>query len=670
MDLTLRGIVSTIFRYKTSLLLFSLYLALGFALYLTFAKRTYESTAEILVRLGQEQLASSSVSAMDSRVYITRREQEIQNEIRILTSADTLTSVARIIAGPEASEGDYVALRTFLQRNLDASARKNSDIVTASFRFSDPFVAQEVLNLIIQQFQIHHSGVYFSANELEMVRNKMTLAHQDYSDALEKLNQFATDSRLYDDAQVLELVSAIETQRMNLDNYRSEYAYTREKRDKYEEALKTLPRNVLFSAREVHNSLRDDFRGRLSELLTQKDGLLTRYNEDSHTILNLQREIDNLKQMIEAEPERVMGEKETRPNESWTAIHNMVMTLNPEVEALRVRIATMEKQIEEQEKVLAQANKNKSVYVLLSKDVDLKKEIYNQFYQDYIAALGKQDAQASSITNAAVIAQPSLDPMPIKPNKRRIIALGLALLFFGNVFILSIHVFADTTISTPEQAGRVLNRPVVGIFGSLSGSGPDGKAAGGKNSLSFERQRSSFRQLYIRLTQTERPNVILFTSSLTGGESLAVVENFAAFAHKNQQRNVAIVNYVSGGGKPGVSDRTPEEEVSAPERAFFGVDGFLRSDDIDIVHEKKFIEALIRKYDLIAINYAPLQESPILIALSDFLDWVVYGISAENTNRYQASSAIKSLEVFGFSNIGLVLTDRKFHIPSFLYRFL
>ncbi|MDR1612312.1 MAG: hypothetical protein LBT97_05950 [Planctomycetota bacterium] len=702
MDLTVKGIASTILRYKASLLLFSLYLALGFALYLRFAKKTYESTAEILVRFGQEQLASSSVSSMDSRIYITRREQEIQNEIRILTSADTILSVAKVIAGPDAPEGDYLALRDYIQNNLEASGRKNSDIVTASFRFPDPFVARAVLNLIIEQYQIHHSVVYFNSSELDLVKGKMSLAHEEYAAALIKMNQFEITSRLYDSAQILDLVSSVETQKQALNDLRSEYIYTRQKRDKFQETLDTLPKEILFIEREVHNSLRDDFRGRLSELLVQRDGLLTRYKADSHTIQNLQREIDNLVQLIAAEPERLTGEKEIRPNESYTMIHNMIMTLNPEVDALKARIDVLEKQIEDMESSLARANENKSEYALLSRNVELKKGIYDQFYQDYIAAIGKQDAQTNSITNASVIAQPSLDVIPVKPNRRRFIALAVALLFFGNLFILSVQVFTDSTISTPEQAANVLNRQVVGVFGGLSRKGLDGKGGDGKVERSFERQRSGFRQLYIRLTQAERPNVILFTASAPGGDNLALVENFAAFARENQQRSVAMIDYVPGGryanddagagaGVPEVmvaadpeAGAAPEKTVAektvaaealeaggpVPSRSFLGVDAFQRSDDIDIVREKGFIEDLLKTYDLVAINYAPLQESPILIALSDFLDWVVYRISAENTNRYQASSAIRSLQVFGFSNIGLILTDRKFHIPAFLYRFL
>jgi uncharacterized protein involved in exopolysaccharide biosynthesis len=655
------------------MLLFTIYLALGIGLYLRFSKKWYESQADILVRFGQEQLGSATLASTERNIYFTRREQEIQNEIRILTSNDTLMAAAAIIAGPSSPPEERLEILFYLKEHLDASAMKNSDIINVIFGFPDPHAAREVLAVVIEQYQIHHGSVYFDSSELDLTRSKMNAAHLEYASALEALTVFEAESRLYDANQIAVAAERRDNQQLQLNALISEYEYTRQRRDGIVAALEKMPKSVLYSIREIRNSTRSDFMARLAELQVQKEALLTRYTEDSQAVQNIQREIDTFTKLMDEQPVRLISDRETRRNETWLTLNNTLLSLTPEVEAQKVRIDTMAGQIREMDEELAKAAANKSAHALLTRDMELKKEIYDRFYQNYTEAIGRQEAQTNSITNASVVEMPSLNPEPIKPDKKRIIALGIGMLLVGNAFILGVRIFADNTLSSPEQAEKTLGLPVVGVFGSLSDAGLQDADAGDESetrprpspeTASYEVQRKNFRQLYTRVVPPEGNASILFTSSQDGPHKAVLAENFAAFARDCQQRNPAIVVYRPDNSLPA------GDPGDAPVRRIRGIDEYERVDNVDLARERAFTEELKARYDLVVFSYAPLQETPLLIALADQPNWVLYDVRAEKTNRYLASNSTETLREFGFAKIGVVLTDRKFHIPSFLYRFL
>ena len=670
MNFTLKDILSTIFRYKTGLLLFSLYLCVGLAVFLLFSKKMYESNAQILVRFGQEQLGSTTLSAADRNIYFTRREQEIQNEIRILTSNDTLMATASQIAGPKASVRELLRIREYLKGNIQASALKDSDILNVTFLFPDPVVAQKALTVILDQYRIHHGAVYFSSSELELLSGKLNEARNVYAEAVKTLTAFEAKYRLYDEKQIVAAHESVESQRIALNTLVSEYAYTVQRRDLIKDALEQVPQNVLFSVREVRNVTYERLNERLAELLMQRQAYLSRYNPDSRTVQDMDKEIGLLKKLLNKQPERLVDDKETRTNETWIQLDQALQSLNPEVEAQKARIESLTAQIAEMDRNLTEAIEARGEHTLLSRDTALKKEIYDRYYQNYSEAIGREAAQQQSITNVSIVELPSLESKVAKPNKKRILALGVIALVAGNIFILFVRYFADNTLSSPEQAEGALKRQVVGVFNATGLKGGEEELIDGlEEPPGFEVHRKNFRQLYLKTVRSGQPASLLFSASDRGSGLNNLAADFAVFAKKYQQRNPVIISYMPDDSAPdeGAGGR---RQLHLLTRQYEGVDEYVLSDNVDVPSETDFWKKLKSKYDLLVFNYAPLQESPLLIGLADQLDWVIYDIIAEKTNKFVASNAIETLAQFGFKKIGLVISGRKFHIPMALYRYL
>ena len=81
MNTTLKDVLEIIFRYSRYVIVFSI-IVVSFSLLYSFgAKKIYSSKAQVLIRLGQEQMGSMQFMNNAKNVYVTRREQELKNEI-------------------------------------------------------------------------------------------------------------------------------------------------------------------------------------------------------------------------------------------------------------------------------------------------------------------------------------------------------------------------------------------------------------------------------------------------------------------------------------------------------------------------------------------------------------------------------------------------------------
>ena len=659
MNLALKDIVFIIFRYKLVLVLFSVYLCIALGIYLVGAKRVYESRAEVLVRFGQEQLGSMTLSSTARNVYFTRREEEIQNEIRILTSNDSLMAVAVSIAGPQASHSEVLQLREYLSINLAAKSVKNSDLISVSFFFPDPQVAQKVLMVLLEQYQRHHGKVYFDDNEEKLLLTSLNSARSGYSRALEALSSFERTHHVFDDRQLVLLNETREQQQLALNALTNEYAYTKRKRDQLQEVISGLPQQVLFSSREVLNERHSKLSERLAQAYVDKENLLRRYKPDSRPVLDLDKEIALLKVLLQKEPQRQVDDKENRRNEAWEALNKQLLELTPEVEGQLARIESLRRQVSEIDDALARAAEVKGEHSLLVRDMELTKGIYDKYHQDYAEALGRTTARQQSITNVSVVESPSFNQMPTKPASRKIMAFGIVLLVVGNASLLMFSMLFDKTVSLPSQAQSIFNLPVLGVF-----SRGEQRSVNGRLPF-YESQKAEFRKLFLKLTSGQEPwRSILFTSVDYIDPFSSPAEAFASFVLRYQQKSAVLIRYTSSDAAQAQNGTT-----AAPQTNPAGLHIYDRS-AAHSAGERAFWDWLKEGYEMLIFDYSPLQENALLIEFADYTDKVLFTVQAEQSNKYVVNHTLDMMRQYGLNTVGLVLNGRQLHIPQSIYRYL
>ncbi len=97
MKTTPRDIIELLFKHRLAVIVFSVVVVVFTLGYVKWAKKIYTSQAQILIRLGQEQMGSLQFMNSGKNVYVTRREQELKNEQTIFESQRVLDSAVKEI---------------------------------------------------------------------------------------------------------------------------------------------------------------------------------------------------------------------------------------------------------------------------------------------------------------------------------------------------------------------------------------------------------------------------------------------------------------------------------------------------------------------------------------------------------------------------------------------
>jgi len=82
---------------------------------------------------------------------------------------------------------------------------------------------------------------------------------------------------------------------------------------------------------------------------------------------------------------------------------------------------------------------------------------------------------------------------------------------------------------------------------------------------------------------------------------------------------------------------------------------------------KNLFEMLKAHYDLILIDSAPLSEGKDGLVLSEIVDAVTVVVNEGKTRRIVAQNALKPLKAGKANFLGVILNDRKYVIPRFIY---
>ena len=205
---SLRDFLHVVFKRKGRILLF-FGITLGTVAVVTFmTSPTYEATAQILVKIGREDVYLPDLPEGRVRPAIrVTREEQINGEIEILKSRflaekvveslgptiiyEDLNDPARGFLGslfqapnneqsPPDEAGQTIVAAMRLKRAITIEGVPNSSVINISFQHTDPLMAGTVVNKLVSLYLEHHLRVHknprfyaFFREQSQILRNKM-----------------------------------------------------------------------------------------------------------------------------------------------------------------------------------------------------------------------------------------------------------------------------------------------------------------------------------------------------------------------------------------------------------------------------------------------------------------------------------------------------------------
>lgn len=352
-----------------------------------------------------------------------------------------------------------------------------------------------------------------------------------------------------------------------------------------------------------------------------------------------------------------------------------------EYRMLTDEISHMQAEVERSQNQLKQKNEQDFELAALKRDYEFSQQVYSDFLKKFKQTDAVSDKGMQAL-NARVMDYADVPERAYKPNRKGIVAGGLAigaLLGLALAFLLE---YLDNTFRTTEEVERKLQLPVIGTLPELS----DKELAEAPAALYFSRKgRSSFAEA-VRTLRTgvllSRPDAdklsLLVTSSVPGeGKTTTAVNLATALSHlgptvlvEADLRRPAVANSLQS--DEGVERNNKAEGLTAcilgqkklaeclqklpGENLYLLPSGAVPANPLEILSSRKFnalLEKLKEKFQYVVLDCSPVLAVSDALVLGRLVDGALFVLRADNVPRQMAVNAVTKLRRVGVPVLGV-----------------
>lgn len=419
-------------------------------IYSLVATPIYEAQSTLIVK---EASSGSVIPSLDAMGGMGKNTS--QNYIQIMKSRTILEQVVDEVGNEEISPG-------YLAKEFVIQPVQGSDVLKISLQSADPEEAQNYVNTLVSVF-LEWNRLYqqndrrtariFIESQLESVSESLRLAE-------EELRVYKEQEKVLAPSQ--ETLSTIE-QMAKLEANLSEVIV---RADEVEERMVQVRSNLssqeqtlVSSTTITQNSFVTQYRARLADLEISLSGAKEKYTNLHPSVLSLEAEIEDVKQKLAEEIERVIGTETRSLNAIHQELYGTLIALEVESMALKAREQALNNVVAQHEATIALLPAKELEFARLMRDAKVLEELY------ILLRTRNEETKISEAMQTAdiqVIDSAILPLRPVKPRVKLNIAIGAVLGMFLGVGLAFLVEFMDNTINTKEEAERLLEIPVLG----------------------------------------------------------------------------------------------------------------------------------------------------------------------------------------------------------------
>lgn len=440
--------------------------------------KDYKSFARLYVRAGDE-IRMSSVVEDTGRDALPELEQIIQGELELLRSPliieQTLQKFDLQRLYPKLAEKAYAearlqpnadreAIRFELNQkaieifgtNLEAYAAPKTPVITVSFKHENPYIAAEVLDVVLQRYLAFRSDL-FGTRPVAKFSTQRERSERELLQAEEAIHAFLVEHEIGD------FDSERGTAR-NLYEAASSQLFTVESRISAVEGQMASTRIQLSrTSQQLDIFVEDTSAQALRDLEIQRNQALVNYLPDSQTVMALTQQITELENYMEAQ-NGLSGTTRRGPNPTYQTLENNLNTLEAEAESLAGQRSVLRRQIARLDSQLARFARLESGWNALRRKRDILENnvriiAEREQQEDTIASITAEEIDSVTIMEPAII--------PLRGSSLRLPVAILALLFAGFTALIIglISAYSARGFMTPGAVQRTLGLPVLGVVG-------------------------------------------------------------------------------------------------------------------------------------------------------------------------------------------------------------
>ncbi|HPO13490.1 MAG TPA: GNVR domain-containing protein [Candidatus Hydrogenedentes bacterium] len=506
---SVRDVLYVIFRHKGKIAVFFVLTAAIVTLVTFLLPVVYESDAQLLIRLGRENLPGDQ-SVPGTYVNVAQdRTSEVKSEVAILISADLARKVVdevgegwilnrtdqtkyrtediKIDRPPapgllklvyrqvqDLVKGTLVTLKLMdeltpyeeavrrVMKDTKVNYEKQTNVVSVTYEAKYGPLAQVVLGKLVQFYLEKHVEVYTPQVSPQFFDDQVKKLEADLAQKEQELDAFRNQYGISSiEAQKENLLAGITKLSGELSDVTADADGVEALVNTLEEIVKSTNRTQeLSQTTGMPNYLADKLKERLADFREREAEMSARYPDTHRPLIELREQLKLVEDALSKEPES-RTEVTTGLNANREAWEHTWKNEKAQLEARRARQTKLAEEVNKHKEDLAQLASREIELARLTRARDLVEEEYKKYREQLQQAQINAAMDIAKFSNVSVV-QPASKPLaPVRPKKLRNVGLGLLLGLFGGIFFAFVREYLDDTLNTTEAVEKRLGVPVL-----------------------------------------------------------------------------------------------------------------------------------------------------------------------------------------------------------------
>ncbi len=460
---SLRDFLHVIFKRKNQILLFFAVTVCTVVIGTFVIRPVYEAKAQILVKMGRENLYIPPNST-NSQIVNFNRDNQLNSEIELLKSRSLAENVIKSL-GPETIYKNKKYQDTVLkfQKSLSVEGIKKSDVISVSYKHKNPETAALIVNTLANAYLDEHLLVHKNPQSFNFFEDQSQVLKTKLEQSEAALETFKKQNHVthLDEQQKLLLIHIADLN-AELNRTLSQEAETRNRILQIRQQLDKTPETISQGKEVDHNPyLISNLEARLVELQLKEKKLLMKYTPQSRLVKNVKEEIQMVQEKLAQNDKKQYGKSRVGLNITYQHLQEELFQNQAEDKALAAKREIQNTQLTNYQGKLEQLNQMEVKLNQLEQSVDVNRQNYRLYLAKFEESRISDAMDNKKMANVSLM-QSAFTPLkPVSPKVLLNIVLAIFLGGFGGLGLAFFGEYLDDSLEKPEDVEKALQLPVL-----------------------------------------------------------------------------------------------------------------------------------------------------------------------------------------------------------------
>jgi uncharacterized protein involved in exopolysaccharide biosynthesis len=431
--------------------------------------KKYQSEVQFLVKNERQDLTITPEQNASSPAQSSElNEEQVNSEMQMLLSHDLLEGVVRDnhLYQPFLKNGDAPDRRAIelavmkLNKNLDVTAIRKTNIIQAKYRTNDPYLAADVMKDLSRRYLNAHLAAHSTPGSYDFFLTELA----GYRDRLNKAevatSEFRRSSQIFNsDQQRAALVTQLEDVNARFENADADLQERKARIAAVTTEDNAASLRIPTDERTSVNQLTvDHLQAELADMENRHIEYLAKFRPTDRAIQELEAEMANTRKNLAAAKVEYAAEKTTTVNPLHQTLTAMQSDNRVDVRALQARRAAL---LELQKTYVAELKKfdeNAVTLANLQQDEAIAQQNYLNYSKRFEEARLADQMDKEKFANVVMIETPVPSPIAVSPVMAANLLLGA---MFGLILGFSIAFLQPQKQEVVSGAVRLTNHPLI-----------------------------------------------------------------------------------------------------------------------------------------------------------------------------------------------------------------